>query len=767
MGISGYRRRFSIKKLVFCCFFTILTFLLLTCDLFSPGEGSNTNEKTDRIVYTDVVYSEDGKSLTLYLDGPVPVLQSRSLSKELAVAGHDYFEVVFYSFVDEKTVRRSWELYKDAGIRGITREYSSGNFIDYQYTSVADANAVHKGAAILFVGKKTDKTLLAVGRLFDTDDSSGTSTVITNNTKSVTFQVAALETGTLVANDSRFADECSFFTNYSNLGANPQPNATAANSFTIFERQFPLFGLRENNKTKGTFSFRTNGHPAVNIDQFSDGIILAGPAEYMRKQPRYSVPGGGFQYYSLRLDERTEISPLNNTAIDAPFTNPLLFEFDTAVNNTVSGSVFALVFQVPVYPISKEENLGKWFIRGGYDSYWLDLDDGKGIAEGGPGGAVLIGTGDPAQYSDYVLVLIRSPTKWRYGPVSASIPTGYQFLVDGMLIQLQRRDGTAIRYVSYEELSYYVGGWELRAGWSQQPPPASPAWPPPPSTYPPSSNTGGPAAMFPSELYGLQLIKVVYIDPYSGIESSVTFPILTNGGDPLRDFTSIPDDHTIYIRRSVYGSIQGALNALVQGGESSGFHFSGGPGTYLIILGEDIDLDPIVQQEANASSQLIIVMSAKEDVKLGRPTVVGDSAQVFIDWGRRNAYYFGVWPFSDSLRAHIFDDFEPGNHGGWLGTPGTSVLTDVRTMATITPTYPYTINAAGPVTNRVNPATTGVYPPGAYYPPDVNWPAGPAPAQPPGFSGHSRFFIRGGNGGRIYNVTVDSSITVLNDQWFH
>jgi hypothetical protein len=744
---------------------SIVLLFLTTCNNFAPGGGGGDYDP-DGVTYTDVAYSPDGKSVTIYLDEKVPITnrQNRALSKELAIAGHDYFEVVFHykGASGDVISRASWELMKDAHVSGVfgkgKDDLPSGDpGIDYSAVSMLSLSD-GDGAAILFVGKKTDKTLLALGRLSKVNGNPGY--LINSSTTSVTFEVSALESGVIDRNNSEFADKSCFFTNFTNLGAPPQAASTAGTAFLIKEKQFPLFRLRENAVTRATYSFRTSSG-GLTMEQYSYGIILAGPAAYEKKQPRYPVPGGGFQYYSLRLDKNTEITPFNynNTTVGQRFTNPLEFQFDTQ-NGTVTGSVFALAFQVPVYPLSPYENPGTWYIRASYDSYWLDLDDGaSGIGENGAGGAVLIGTGDPASYSDYKIVLVRPPTKWKYGPTGppSNIPTGYEFLVTGMLVQMQHTDGTPIRYIAYEELLYYIGGWELTAGWAQQPPVPAPGDAPYTTTVPSRS----PGSHLREELYGMQIIKVLYIDPYSGIEQDVRFPIMTNGGDPLREFTNIPPERTIYIRRNVYGTLQGALNVFVQGGTSGGFTFPGGSGTFLIVLGESINFDPIVQTEGNAGSMLVMMMAGVPGVTVGRESV---NSEVFVDWARRNAYYFGLWPFNEPLQAHIFDDDTSypsgtGVSGGWMGTPPND-----RLMQTVSTTYPYTINAGGPYTSP-----TAVAPAGSD-PADINVVWGS-----PGWGTGPVFFIRGGNGGRIYNVVVGDGVTVNNSgenyegepNWFH
>jgi len=646
--------------------------------------------------------------------------------------------VAFYSFADNKTVRASWELKTDARVSGLTRG------VNYLHTNTAAAIAGTNGAggaAIIFVGKKTDRTLLGVGRLTDTDDSSvsGSPTTITANTKSVTFTVAALECGI----DSNAAKN-SFFTNYKMAPAGTVNDAnTERDSFQMIDinnivglnRQFPKFKLIQNGITLAAYSFRTV--TPANFDDYKPGIIVADAAACEKKQPRYPLPGGGFQYYSVRLDERTKATVENNNTAGSAFVNPVQFKFDTngedelpdTEDDTVNGSVFALAFQVPVYPLSSTAAVngvgpGTWYIRASYDSYWLDLDGNGSGGPGGSGGAVLLGMGDPALYSGYKLVLVTAPTKYQYGPNTGpaadplKFPTGYQFLIDGLVVQLQTDPGgTVIRTVAYDELTFSIGGWVLDPGWTTPSP------------------GGGPAGLIRDELYGIQLIKVEYIDPYSGDDHSVSFPIIVSGGDPVRNF-AIDPLKTMYINRpgdANTGSYTGAFNQDMFG--------SGTSGTYIIVLSHSVDFSTITL-DAGRGPYLIIILAAAENIKLGRTNLTSGA---FLDWERRNSIYFGTWPFG-SFQAR---ELNSSNAGTWAATP---------TYQTVSATYPYTVNAGG---------SQG----------DVTWvppalPSAPDPTQPPtnaalptGATSGSRFFVASGQAGRIYNVTTAGEIHVLNRDW--
>jgi len=71
---------FDVKKLILRAgggLLILLSFILSTC-----VESIENNSKP---VYTNVEYSEDGSSLTIYLDGSTPVRSDRALTRPIAL----------------------------------------------------------------------------------------------------------------------------------------------------------------------------------------------------------------------------------------------------------------------------------------------------------------------------------------------------------------------------------------------------------------------------------------------------------------------------------------------------------------------------------------------------------------------------------------------------------------------------------------------------------------------------------------------------------
>jgi len=210
-------KKTAIAKVIFAAILVLLTLTFVTCDDLLTGiipkDGGDDDDS-----YTDVEYeivggkgNERVKSVTLYLrpdsvdkdaePGPdtYGVKRSaeqrrieRALSLEGARMSHDYFEAVFYA-TNTAIARAAWEIGQPAGISGVPRNGG------HNYTGVNPASATPganptAASAIIFVGKKTGRTLLGVGYLTHIDDKVTTTGIILDESYSVTFTVSPLAT---------------------------------------------------------------------------------------------------------------------------------------------------------------------------------------------------------------------------------------------------------------------------------------------------------------------------------------------------------------------------------------------------------------------------------------------------------------------------------------------------------------------------------------------------------------------------------------------
>jgi len=398
----------SVFASVFASMFVLL--FLLSCNLGqtpsvpsnktgTPSWDDETTAEPEHKYYT-VVLAPSNENITIGL---------RALSQEVAQAGHDFFEVVFkYNDGTNDIVdRASWELGHPSGLS----VYRTDAGVSYD-------GSFGSGSAVMFVGR-TDKTLLAVGRLTHIDGVPVASALLTTESKTVTFQVYSLTAGVRFSYDNISA---SSFQTYSGLtGGNIDLGTLSTDiedniyihrgDHNVNQKFFPLFKLAENDTTYARYTFGING-VVVDWSDFSDAIILAGGGELLKRWPRYPLVNGLYQYSSFLIQDDgdgtvantpvgTLVKMTNNLQARADlgesFQNPVEFEFNTA--NTIDGSVFALAFEVPVYALSSATGRSgssavTWYIRPGFGAYNLDLDDGKG----GLGGAVFIGTGHVDKY---------------------------------------------------------------------------------------------------------------------------------------------------------------------------------------------------------------------------------------------------------------------------------------------------------------------------------------------------------------------------------
>ena len=181
--------------------------LLVTCDLLFPPDDTSGE-------YTDVEYtvigakgSERVKSVKLYLKpdsladdvkpgpgtyGVKKSAEQRRIERALTVEGarmsHDYFEAVFMA---DNVARAAWEIGMPAGIAGVNRQ-TGGNY------GIPGPGTAGDPGSIIFVGRKTGKTLMGVGYLTHINDIPINRTVnppvVDGGTNSVTFTVSPLAT---------------------------------------------------------------------------------------------------------------------------------------------------------------------------------------------------------------------------------------------------------------------------------------------------------------------------------------------------------------------------------------------------------------------------------------------------------------------------------------------------------------------------------------------------------------------------------------------
>jgi len=368
------------KKLIFGGFAVLLIFTLITCEGITPN-GINDGPTTD------VVYSADGTSVTLYLDGEVPVTkQSRALTKELAQAGHNFFEVVFY-YVNASGVqvaRSSWSIGEKAGVSNVPRTTAG---INYGNTGAATIGTTAGDAyAVLFVGRKEDNTLLAIGKL-----SAATATV-NNTTTSVTFEVQALTASLRQADGTGLGAATDTFLTSSRTPATTPPTAATTNLATATATvggtgyAFPAYMLPKNTTTlHATYALG----PSAAIGDYLLGVRvaeqdnIAGKPMADLKFAQFVTPSGTKYITGSTAERTTAVVTISAAGIQLP--NPIPMVLTTADDD----GFISLSFKIPVYAIHNNtavagvDNFITWYVRPGFGSSVYDLDEANLRSRGG------------------------------------------------------------------------------------------------------------------------------------------------------------------------------------------------------------------------------------------------------------------------------------------------------------------------------------------------------------------------------------------------
>jgi len=395
------------KKIILAVTVISIAAFFVTCD------GPITED--DAIVeYTDVVYSPDGSQVTVYLDGvTVPVTKAqRAINRDLAMMAYDFLEVVFTNDAGSANVARAnWELGMPAGLYGVVRDSTD-------YALIANA--------ALFAGKKSDKTLFGIGKIEPV--SPATTCVLTADTQSVTFYIAAILTGLQLNSTTKDP-------NLANPSTGPVTNSRGVAYDSIGVRanedvelgglDYPVFYI----PTTSNYHSLNYKFGMVQNKAYLSAAKLYGTANYapvvQRRTPRF-LDGGAYREPKNLVNTRTlvMIGTLAATPVwpataptisaGAAFSTVFASGVPLAFYSTTGATGYTAVYlEIPVYNTT---NLGSawdsdddddaeklkiwsrpvtWYIRTGYGSELYSIDDGtssggcvlfsRGTASGGGG----------------------------------------------------------------------------------------------------------------------------------------------------------------------------------------------------------------------------------------------------------------------------------------------------------------------------------------------------------------------------------------------
>ena len=347
------------KKTFFAVCAVLLALLLFSCDAIVDTDSSEPVE-----------YTADGRPLVSLTIG---TSRARALTTDLAKAGADFYEVTFFDGTDY--YRASWDFTKTGRIKIPAGTYATS------------------GEAVLFVGSRDDKTLLAVGIITTPGDG-----VITPAMNSITFTLAALTTDVK-------ADPASTFKITADKDVTTYP-LTAAYSSTNFPKArldgkvIPMFVVpKDDSSITATFSIGAGGG---DFTDYSDGMYIL------------PVTAPAKNVYSKGISSMAGDAPVEVTASFATLAAGDNFPADGVIDLDITtpdeDGLSRIAIELPVCAIATDADPGlvanpiTWYIRGGLQNGLFD----EGAAKKSIGGAILLGIGAVTSY-DIVIAPVWVP----------------------------------------------------------------------------------------------------------------------------------------------------------------------------------------------------------------------------------------------------------------------------------------------------------------------------------------------------------------------
>jgi len=356
------------------------------------------------------LFTEDGRPMVRLSIG-VGNGSARALTHALAKGTIDYYEVAFKDQAPGSTTvyRTAWDYTKRGRLA-----VPAGNY-----------NTAAK--AVLFAGRYSDKTLLAIGVLTNVDAGTGTlASPVTNiltTTTQVTFTLvpllndistrskdddgAAVPPKTFLASTFQITGPSNTGTIYPDahnyttaaLGAAGKPIP----SEKIFDTLYPIFAVPPKGYNPAadsttpaepiTARYRVNcgepdtvtGESSSQYGNFFDGVFFPASTPAL---PRMVYTAGNAYLEDYGTDVVATISAVTHTL----GKNPVDISITIDVKDSPNNGLARLSVEVPAYPIDDLNTPGIWYIRGGLSQSLLD----GGIdvnTIGSLGGAVLLAVG--------------------------------------------------------------------------------------------------------------------------------------------------------------------------------------------------------------------------------------------------------------------------------------------------------------------------------------------------------------------------------------
>jgi hypothetical protein len=361
------------KKTIFAALIALFAMPAVTCGLFPPDTTTGLTQLTedDPGYITLSVGVSGGRARAMDL------AQAQAVVEETGVDADGYFEVVFYKYApnDDQKITVRYTIDFTAWNPGGGAPWKVRVPIANYTRDISDPTA---NKAVLFAGRKSDTTLLAIGLLsVDYDLTSATPPA------GVSFELKAI-TSKLSTGVPPAADPSAFL-------------ITGSTNFNIIQTSDTIDGVV--NPLKYQIPWKTSGITALYkfTNLTTEALANGGNVKVMVEDVDSGVP----------LEITTQ--PVLSTAPGAGGTSTEIhFTFDTGAYEGMK----KINMEIPVFavnnkysPLFGRQEATRWFIRGGLDNN--KIDTGGNSAAAGTGGAVLLELVNP----DYTTLEI-DPSAW-------------------------------------------------------------------------------------------------------------------------------------------------------------------------------------------------------------------------------------------------------------------------------------------------------------------------------------------------------------------
>ena len=397
------------KKLILIGIAVLMAAAIVSCVFEAPKDAA--------LEKPVLVYDDNGNAIGVELGVKIVETPGKALTKPLAQAGVNYYEVVFAYDIDgtgvatevEQFIRRSW---RSGGQVRVTVPFGNYNNAD-----VTGLPGQYK--AYLFAGRYDTKTLLAVGVITAVTDSATPTVptpgaIISASTISVTFTLTALQTDigglatpplytvpvgdpapTLTALQNSVP--VNIITNRVRIDDNPVPIAMFARTLPV-TATYTIYGIDMSTGEAHEKSIVVNGAPALNSTGFiyGEGDIPLGKLVLQTNPPSLTAPN-----FSDFLNNNTGTS--STPVVFNPAIQMRLVPPDKDGLGIFYFQIPVMMYSITHNPLNEPAPV-QWYIRGGINNEIIDAGAAHNFGDGSIGGAVLYGVGNVLDGAGFIVI---------------------------------------------------------------------------------------------------------------------------------------------------------------------------------------------------------------------------------------------------------------------------------------------------------------------------------------------------------------------------